>query len=237
MSLLSAPLLAVAAQAPQPLLALEPPSADPIVVTGSRGKAGRTEPDAVAVLRAFCFDPVRLTGRFAPPSEGTGWFALDGRARRQFHIADPEVPAFALQDEARRQQLWIKFEALRGRAGLIEKRCTILVIGGSGHRRFVDSMSALFGGTPTQRHVGHQDGSPAVAGWEQWLWTGMPARGAKAWKAIAQPRGAPPTWLTVVDEAGFYRDYDYLLGDMKLRKGPGAPITMLTFSLTSARRP
>ena len=213
--------------------ASEPPPAEAIVVTAVRGKARVAHPDAVQWLRALCFDPLRRTGRFAPPADGGTWTDLGEEARRQFRIADPAVAAFAMDDAGRGQQLWLKFERLEHPHGLVEDRCTLLVVGGEGHRRFVDAMSALFRGVPTQRHVGRRDGSPALAGWQQWLWTGMLRRRAKNWTALEQPRGSLPTWVVVADVPGFYGEYDYIMGDMKLRSGPGAPVTMLAFSRTT----
>ena len=107
------------------------------------------------------------------------------------------------------------------------------MIGGRDHKRFVDDMSNLFDGRGTQRHVGERDGSPALAGWEHWVWTGMPSRDSKSWKALDDPKRLEPGWLVVVDVQGFYNSHDYIFGDMKLRKGPGTAVTMLTFSLTT----
>ena len=222
------------AQAPA---AAQPPPAEDIVVTGFRGNERRkVRPDAVQVLRDQCFDPARRTRRFAEPAPGPRWIELDDKERRQFQIGDPAVPAYAMEDEARGQHLWLKFEHIRHPSNTEEQRCTLLVIGGRDHGRFAGDMSGLFGGGPTQRHVGQRDGSPALAGWEQWLWTGMPSRGSKSWKSIEQPRGAPPTWLVVADVRDFYNSFDYIMGDMKLRTGPGTALTMLTFSVTTRSR-
>jgi hypothetical protein len=226
-------LLAGADPAQAPAAAAPPPDGD-IVVTGVRGNGPRkARPDAVEVLRDHCFDPARRTGRFAEPSPGPWWIELDDKERRQFQIEDADVPAFAMEDESRGQHLWIRFERLKHRSKTEERRCTLLVIGGRDHQRFVGHMSTLFGGGPTQRHVGVREGSPDVPGWEQWLWTGMPSRGSKSWRSIEQPRGSPPTWLVVTDVRDFYNSYDYIMGDMKSRKRPGPAITMLTFSVTT----
>lgn len=220
-----------AAQAPA---AIEPPPVEDIVVTGFRGTGRRrVRPDAVEILRAHCFEPARLTRRFEEPSPGPRWIELDEGERRQFRVQDPAVPAYGMADESRGHHLWLKFERFRYRSDTEEQRCTLLVIGGRDHERFVGDMSSLFRGPATQRHVGERDGSPAIAGWEQWLWTGMPSRGSKSWKRTEPRRGSAPTWLVVVDLQGFYNSYDYILGDMKSRKGPGTALTMLTFSLTT----
>jgi hypothetical protein len=232
MSILAFPLALIAsAQAPAPAA---PPPVDDIIVTGTRGSEGRkVRPDAVEVLRTHCFEPLRLTRRFDEPSPGARWTELDETERRQFQIENPDSPAYAMEDEARGQHLWLKFERLGYKTNTEELRCTLLVIGGRAHTRFVDDMSRLFRGSPTQRHVGDRAGSPALANWEQWLWTGMPTRGSTSWKSIEHPKGSPPTWLVVEDVRDFYNSYDFIMGDMKSRKGPGAAVTMLTFSVTT----
>jgi hypothetical protein len=217
--------------------AAAPPPVEDIVVTGTRGGGVRkVRPDAVEVLRTHCFEPLRLTRRFDEPSVGPRWIELDEKERRQFNIEDPDIPAYAMEDGSRGQHLWLKFERLTYRTKTEELRCTLLVIGGRDHRRFVDDMSSLFRGRPTQRHVGDRAGSPPIAGWEQWLWTGMPVRGSRGWKSIEHPRGPPPTWLTVIDVNLFYNSHDFIQGDIKTRKGPGPAITMLTFAHTTRPR-
>lgn len=141
-----------------------------------------------------------------------------------------------MEDEARGQHLWLKFERLSYRSNTEELRCILLVIGGRDHKRFVGDMSNLFRGGPTQRHVGREGGSPALAGWEQWLWTGMPSRNSKSWKRVEPRRGGPPTWTIVLDVQSFYNSYDYIMADMKSRSGSGAAVSMLTFSLTTRPR-
>lgn len=229
-------LIAGADPAQTPTAAAPPPVED-IVVTGTRGSAVRkVRPDAVEVLRDHCFEPARLARRFSAPAPGPRWIELDETERRQFQIENPHVPAFAMEDESRAQHLWLKFERLDHKGNTEEQRCTLLIIGGRDHRRFVGDMSDLFRGRGTQRHVGQLDGSPALAGWEQWAWTGMPSRNSKSWKALDPQRGSEPGWLVVADVQGFYNSYDYIMGDMKLRRGPGTAVTMLTFSLTTRPR-
>jgi hypothetical protein len=226
-------LLAAADPAEAPSAAAPPP-VEEIVVTGARGSEPRkARPDAVEILRAHCFDPARRTGRFDEPSVGPRWVELDETERRQFRIEDPDVPAYAMEDEARSQRLWLKFERVRHKGNTEERRCTLLVIGGRDHDRFVGEMSSLFSGPSTQLHVGHRAGSPALPGWQQWLWTGMPSIGSKDWKAYKWPRGTPTQWLLVFDVQDFYNSYDYIMGDIKSRKSPGKAVTMLTFSVTT----
>jgi hypothetical protein len=211
------------------------PAVDDIVVTGVRGDGPRrARPDAIEVLRTHCFDPARLTRRFELPSPGPRWIELDETERRQFQIEDPAVSAYAMEDEARGQLLWLKVESVRHRkTNTVEQRCTVLVIGGSDHRRFVGDMSRLFQGPPTQNHVGLQGGPPILAGWEQWMWTGMAERGIKRWKALERTRGGPPPLLIVIEPSGFYDSWDYIMGDMKSRTDPKRAVTLVTFSFTT----
>ncbi|HEX8449333.1 MAG TPA: hypothetical protein VF652_07060 [Allosphingosinicella sp.] len=218
----------------QPTTAAGLPPVDEILVTGRRGNSGRkVRPDAVEVLRTYCFEPARLKRRFDLPSPGPRWTELDESERAQFRIEDPNAPALAMDDEARAQRLWLKVERFDHRGDTQEQRCTLLVIGGRDHRRFVDDMSNLFSGPPTQRHVGQREGSPAIPGWQQWLWTGMPSRGSKSWKRSETARGSPTSWTVVVDVRAFYNSFDYILGEMKSRTAPGPAVTMLTFAFTT----
>ncbi|HEX8511616.1 MAG TPA: hypothetical protein VF688_00765 [Allosphingosinicella sp.] len=229
--------LLAAADPAQTPSAAQPPPVEEIVVTGTLGSGARkARPDAVEVLRTHCFEPARRTGRFEQPPVGPRWIELDETERRQFKIEDPDVPAYVMEDEARAQRLWLKFERVKHESNTQEHRCTLLVIGGRDHDRFVGDMSSLFSGGPTQQHVGHRAGSPALAGWEQWLWTGMPSRGSKSWKAFEWPRGERSKWLLVFDVENFYNNYNYIMGDMKSRKGPGTSVTMLTFAVTTRPR-
>lgn len=209
-----------------PLPEAEPVVADELVVTGRRG-AQRVEPDAVNVLQTFCFDPARRSGSPVEPDPMSRWFPLEPPARRQFRIADPTTPAYSLADDARGHELWLKIERLPRDGGLVEDRCTLLVVDGRNHRRFVAAMAGLFRGAPTQRHVGHPHGVAAMPEWEQWLWTGTPQRGSSNWRSIAKGRGAGgQSWVVVLDR-DFYAQHDYVYGDLKTRSGE-RPLSLLT---------
>lgn len=194
-----------------------------IVVTASRQQL-QPKPDAVDALQKWCFDPARLTGSPVEPAEGSSWFPLEPDERRQFQIEDPSVAAFSSYDSVRDHELWLKIEQIdRPKERLVEDKCTILVIGGADHRRLIRDMSRLYGGTPTQRHVGHRAGSPILPKWQQWLWTGNPQRGSNSWSSIRQDRrSGPPTWL-VVANTQFYRRSDYLYGEVKIADEKGVP--------------
>ncbi len=150
--------------------------------------------------------------------------------RARFGIADPSVPAFSFTDEGRGHVLLLKFERFGQKNRVIENRCTLVVIGGRNHDRLPSQMARLFKGAGTERHVGHAAGAPAVKGWRQWVWTGMPQRGSREWRAVRPSRGANGgTWLVVTDPA-FYDNFDYILGDLKTRTDGGRPVSMLSFS-------
>lgn len=222
--------VALAWEGPEtPLPKAEPVTEEEIVVTGRKGAAA-VEPDAVEVLRSFCFDPARRNRGTREPEPMSRWFPLEPPARRQFKILDAATPAYGLADALRAHELWLKLERLARPGGLVEDRCTLLVVGGRDHRRFVADMGELFRGSPTQRHVGHPHGTASLPGWEQWLWTGRPQRGSSNWRSIPAGRGAGgQSWVVVLDSS-FYRDHDYVYGDLKIRDR-GSPLSVLTFGV------
>ena len=207
-----------------------------IVVTARPGPL-RPLRDAIDYYRDYCFDANRLSGRPAPPVDDSDWQALDETPRRQFGVTDAASLAFGLADRARHRTLLLKFERLSRPGGLVENRCTLVVIGGNEHGGLVRQMSALFHGTGTQRHVGAVDGAPRLPGWRQWLWTGMPQRGSRSWRVVAGSGPARPggTWVVVTD-LRFYDNYDYILGDLKIRDSAGRPVSMLSFAFTTRPR-
>lgn len=207
-----------------------------IVVTARPGPLPPLR-DAIDYYRDYCFDANRLSGRSTPPAGDSDWQPLDEATRRQFGVTDPDIPAFGLADGARRRTLLMKFERLSRPGRLTENRCTLVIIGGDEHDGLIRQLSALFHGPGTQRHVGAADGSPTLRGWRQWLWTGMPARGSRSWRVVA-PSGRTPaggTWLVVTDPR-FYDNYDYVLGDLKIRESPDRPVSILSFAFTTRPR-
>jgi hypothetical protein len=219
-----------------PALAQSPPSAqeDPgdfedIVVTGKRGGL-RRQPDAVEFLQRFCFDPSRRMGKPAPPLGEPRWEELDEKTRAKFRLTDPSVPAFSFVDQGRRHLLLLKFERFSRPAQVVETRCTLVVIGGRDHARFQDRMSQLFKGPGAEKHVGRPEGTPFIPGWRQWVWTGMPRRGAKAWRALQRPRGEQGGSYLVVIDPDFYKEYDYIVGDLKTKQNAARSVSMLSFS-------
>lgn len=222
-------------QADDPLFRIEVIGPGEIIVTGRKGEEPSL-PDAVKVLQTLCFDPARRTGSPREPDPMSRWFPLDADARQKFKIDDPATPAHGLADEARNHELWLKIERIDRSDHLDEVRCTLLAIGGTDHRRFVGDMSKLFRGAPTQRHIGHQHGVPALPGWRQWLWTGMPQRGSSDWGSISRGREAGgQSWVVVLDSAEFYNAHDYIYGDLKTRDG-GQPVSMLSFGVVRKLR-
>lgn len=189
---------------------------DDIVVTARKG-APLPSLDALGQFERLCFDPIRKTGGPAPPMSDADWAPLDPNARTRFGLAGSDAPAFGLRDEARGQTLLVKFERLPHRVAAAEVRCTMVIVGDYPRRALIDRISGLLRGPGTTRHVGHVDGVPALADWEQWLWTAMPARGSQAWRSINSGRRGPPSWLVVSDRT-FYDAHDYVYVDVKLRK-------------------
>lgn len=205
-----------------------------IVVTARRG-APPPLLDAAGYYKRLCFEPARLTRRFSPPDDDSDWQPLTDKVRVQFGIADPEVPAFGLVDGPRAQTLLIKFERFALAGKLTEIRCTLVILGGD-HAKLVDQVSKLFGGPGTQRHVGHADGVERIPGWRQWVWTGRPQRRSKNWRVVeaAGAARAGGTWIRVIDPSLFYREMDYILGDLKTKTTPGRPVSVLSFTYTTS---
>ncbi len=204
-----------------------------IVVTARKG----TPPaklDAIGYYRRYCFDANRLTRKSAPPFDDPDWEPLGDLTRSQFDISDPDTPAFSLVDPDHGGTLLLKFETFSRPGNLVENRCTLVVIGGYDHEALPGRLSAVFRGPGTQRQIGHRDGTERVKGWDQWLWTGMPGRRSKSWQTInGEGRRAPGgTWVVVTD-LSFYADHDYILGDLKTRRGDGQPISVISFAYTT----
>lgn len=221
---------AAAIEAPSTRPAAQSPSVEEVVVTARPGSP-RALPDAVAYLRRFCFDPLRLTGRFAPPEDDPDWMELPDELRRSFGTTDPSVPAYGLSDAERGHTLLAKFERAPGRKGwdVIEERCTIVMVGGRDHARLRADMDALFGASGTRRHLGERDGAPRLAGWDQLMWSAMPDRRAKRWTALKRDgRGNESAALFVFDPE-FYDRYDYILGDLTTRIDGARPLSILSF--------
>jgi hypothetical protein len=209
---------------------LSPPPAEPdygeIVVTGSRRPLQPLE-EPIAYFRRHCFEPLRRARRAAPPPEtGSNWELLPDAERRRLRIDDPATPAFWLHDPERRQVLILKFEQPERADRLQERKCTMVVIGGSGHGALGGGMARLFRGPGTDRHVGHPDGMARLAGWRQRVWTATPVRGSTAWQA---PRNS---WV-VVASPSYYDRLDFVIGDLRSSEGRTPPVSILTLSFTT----
>lgn len=223
-------------QPPPPTADVPPDIPADIVVTGRRDSA-KPVSEAIAYLRRDCFDAARLTRRLSPPEDDPDWEPLDARTRAQFGITDPAVPAYSLVDTQRGRTLVAKFERLALPGRLEEQRCTLVVLGGTDHKQLVGDMSRLFRGPGTQRHVGAAEGVPAISGWRQWVWTGIPARRSQAWRAYEQSGDAGSLGIVrVVDESLFYASNDFILGDLKIKQDSGRPVSILSFAYTTRPR-
>jgi hypothetical protein len=227
---LAGPAFAQTVPAPPPTTQEDPAAFEDIVVTGQLG-GPRPQPDAVEFLRRFCFEPLRRTHGPAPPSDQKRWEELEEKTRGEFRITDPSVPAYSFVDHGRDHFLLLKFEQFSHPARVVENRCTLVVIGGQDHARFQGAMSKLFGRGGVESHVGESYGTPVVPGWRQWAWTGMPGRRSKAWQALQSARGVQGGggYLVVIDP-DFYNEYDYIVGDLKVKEKAARPVSMLSFS-------
>lgn len=215
-------LLATAAQVGP----LPPTVPEDVVVTGRRDAV-----DPVAELARWCLDPLRRTGRFAMPD----WSPLDDATRARFGAADPAVVAVGLADPGRHRTLVLKQEMIARPGTLVERRCTLAIVGGADDApALLAGFTRLLRAPPTQKHIGELAGTPKLPGWRQWLWAAIPQRGSSDWRGwtgsgAARAGGA---WVYVVDPAGFYVDHDHVALDLKARS-PGAPaLCVITLSLT-----
>ena len=215
-----------------------PPVEDQVGDIVVRARRGPRPPllEPVAYLQRLCFDPVRTNRRFAPPDRDHSWVPLEDDARAQFHVTDPDVPAFGLTDPASDRTLLLKFETLRLPEHLVEQRCTLVVVGSRDPAMLTDRINALVGGPGTQRHVGHPDGVPVRPNWSQWLWNGYPDRGSKRWMVVTAPGAgyAAGTWVVVTDPS-FWRTSDYFAIDLKTRERGPRPLSVLMFSFVTKR--
>jgi hypothetical protein len=231
-ALLSAALAALQ-PVPPPAPEESAPAAD-IVVTARPG-ARSPRPNAVEQWRRYCFDPNRRAGRSAaPPQDDPDWAPAPEATRLKLGLSGPGDLAFDLYDPARGQALVLAEQSFERSDGLVETRCTLVVLGGADQAALPGRVSAVMGAPGTERHVGEPGGVPKAKGWRQWAWTAMPDHGSKRWQAAAAPGAARSggTFIVVVDPRLFYRDYDYVLADLKARTDPARPVSVLTLAWT-----
>jgi hypothetical protein len=221
----------------QPQAEAPEPDDDAIVVTGSRVPlAPLLEP--IEYFARHCYEPHRRTRQPAPPPEfGSDWEVLPDSARAQLRMIGPDGQAYWMRDEERGHTLVLTFDRPPRGDYVQESRCSLVVIGGTGHDRFAAGMARLFRGPGTDRHVGHPDGNPRLPGWRQLAWTAIPRRGSSAWDVEPGPRGGTG-WIVVIDPVLFYDNADFVLGDLKTSEGraPRVSVLSLSFSTRGRRR-
>jgi hypothetical protein len=217
--------------------ALQPPREEPdheeLLVTAPR----RTLPplaEPAEYFRRHCFDANRLNRQSsALAGDDPDWEALDEDGRRQLGIGHAGGVAATLFDPQRGHRLVLSNERRAAPAGLTENRCSLIVIGGTGHARLRAAMAALFGGTGTSRHIGLREGAERIPGWRQQIWTGMPQRGSSLWREIGASGSPRPggTFLVVAD-LGFYDNFDFILGDLKQSEDRQPPVSVMSLVYT-----
>ncbi len=209
---------------------LDPAAVEELVVTGTR--PNRTaSPAAVDLFRTYCFDPLRRAGRWGLRSgDPLPWQPLGAEALARLRLGSAGEAALLI-DHVRGHRLVLAADRILGDDGLVSNRCTMVVIGGADHVALRDGMSGMFRGPGTNRHVGLPEGAQALPGWQQHVWTGMPARGNSNWRVRAGSS------FLVVLEPSFFNRYDYILGDLKTRgQGPGALATLSVVHTSQPRR-
>ncbi len=204
-----------------------------VTVSTRRDTPARTMPAAPEYLRRFCFEPGRKTSRFAPPQDDDpDWFPLEDALRERFGASDPAVPAFRFDDVSRNQTVLVRFETMSASSGITEQRCIFAIVGKINEPELRSGLSRLFGTSGTQRHVDVRDGGvPSIPGWDQWLWTGSPARGSRAWPGFS-PRDS---FIIVTNSSYFYDGSDYIYADLKVRKDRS--VAMMSFGFKTRSLP
>lgn len=212
---------------------LSPPSPSDIVVTAKTGT--RVDPPtAIDHFKRFCFDPVRRSGEPLSPEVDLNWLPLSDKDQRTLGIIDPERPAYGHFDASIDQTFVVKTERQVPSKGLVEHRCTLIILGQLDERRLRGELSSLLRGPPTQRHLGHQAGSEPYEGWEEWLWTAIPGHRSGAWRAHGSQtrRSSEPGWVVVTD-LRFYNTADFVAVDMKSSRDRPVSTSIVTLSHTS----
>ncbi|MBX9728831.1 MAG: hypothetical protein K2X31_07990 [Sphingopyxis sp.] len=217
-------------QSAKPTPAPEPVEPD-IVVNARRDGPPRVFPTVADYLRRLCFDPARLSRNFAPPDNDPHWQPLDESLRTKFGAADPSVAAFRLDDPGRNQVLIVRFESQQRADGMVIHQCVFAVMGQIDGNNLKRGVSEILRTPPTQKHVGHSAGTPALPNWHQWLWTGMPNRRSKAWQGYRSSPHAPPSFIVVIDPAKFFDENDYIFCDLKIRNDSN--VALLTFGFVT----
>ncbi len=201
-----------------------------LVVTAPRDRRSRNSPTPVDYLKRFCFEPARQKYKFAPPEDDPAWQPLDADLRARFGATDPAVPAFRLDDPQRDLVLVVRFETRMRPGQPLEQRCIFGLIGKIDEQSLDSELSRLFRAGGTRRHVGDRNGIPAIRGWHQKIWTGMPSRKSKAW-----PGPSPRNSWIVVTERFYYDTYDHISADLKVRDDQR--IALMSFTLVTDERP
>lgn len=215
-----------------------PPAADipgqqEVVVTGRRYDPVTPKQEPIDYFRDYCFESNRLKGRSAIPRSDRNWQPLDDDLRAKLKLTDPDVPAYQLVDEARGHTLILE-ATQTSHEGLLENRCTLIVIGRTS-ASLREEMSALFRSQPVQGPLDHENGMEPTPGWQHWLWTAMPGRHSKDWNVFKSGMRTSSTWYIVLKPELFYTEYDYILGDLKVGEGAHSNVSIMSFVLISGR--
>jgi hypothetical protein len=155
------------------------------------------------------------------------WRRVDDALRAKLNLAGAEGSAYQLVDEGRKLSLVLQIQRLT-HEGLVENRCSIIVIGETGSS-LEEDMAALFRSQPYVGTLNQRFGMEPTPGWRHWLWTAMPPRGSKDWSVFRRDRQTSAHWIIVTDPLQFYGEHDYLLGDLKVRDGAGPRLSVMSF--------
>lgn len=198
-----------------------------------RAKPGppHAQPTTIDYFRKHCFDPNRLHGAALSPESDLDWEPTSDDIRARLKITDPATVSFMLAADGEGRTLIFKTEQINtepphAKIKLTEDRCTFVVLGGKAHKELLNPISKMFRGPGTQRHVGYSAGIPKADGWQQWLWSVIPAIGSKNWD-VYRSRTRRDTFV-VVTNWNYYEQFEYVFGDLKIRTDAGRMVSILT---------
>jgi hypothetical protein len=204
-----------------------------IRVTARRFDPSAPKQEAIAYYRRYCFESNRLRGHSTMPERDSNWAPLDDELRDKLKLSGPEGRAYQLVDEIRQHTLVLASNQST-HDGLLESRCTLVILGET-DTSLKDDMSDLFHSLPYRGSLEGEFGMETTPGWKHWLWAAKPNRNSKNWNVFRRERDTTANWIIVLDPQLFYAESNYLLGDLKVKDGPGSKISVMSFVFITGR--
>lgn len=223
-------------EVPKPSLPSTSDSARDIVVAARPRARSAVRPpmrDVVDYYQYHCVESMRLTGRGTAPVKDPDWQQIDNQDLAKLGAVGPGARAYGSRDEEKGWTIFLRLKQVPNDTGLDEQECAIIIIGQTDPKALIGRMSKVSWSRPTTLHVGRYDGVDEAPGWDRWLWTGTPMRRSKSWASSMTNRGGNGRLrdtYTVITTRSFYYEYDYIYGELKVRKPGQTPMTVLSFN-------